>query len=81
MQAERRRPGLDWSLLETGSEECGFVLQIAVSLRNVCNPYLTLSIRAITHTLVKTHWQQKLVCGHDAVVNAMDLARQVRSKL
>lgn len=36
--------GADWLLLETGNEECGFVLQIAVSLRNARDPYLALFV-------------------------------------
>jgi hypothetical protein len=31
-------------LLETGNEECGFVLQIAVSLRNAFELYLALFV-------------------------------------
>jgi hypothetical protein len=34
-------------LLETGNEECGFVLQIAVSLRNACVLYLAVFVQAI----------------------------------
>jgi hypothetical protein len=39
--------GVDWLLLETGNEECGFVLQIAVSLRNACKLYLALFVRTM----------------------------------
>jgi hypothetical protein len=34
-------------LLETGNEECGFVLQIAVSLRNAFELYLALFVRTM----------------------------------
>jgi hypothetical protein len=34
-------------LLETGNEECGFVLQIAVSLRNACVLYLAVFVQVI----------------------------------
>jgi hypothetical protein len=39
--------GVDWLLLETGNEECGFVLQIAVSLRNAFELYLALFVRTM----------------------------------
>jgi hypothetical protein len=39
--------GADWLLLETGNEECGFVLQIAVSLRNAFELYLALFVRTM----------------------------------
>jgi hypothetical protein len=34
-------------LLETGNEECGFVLQIAVSLRNAFELYLALFVQTM----------------------------------
>jgi hypothetical protein len=39
--------GVDWLLLETGNEECGFVLQIAVSLRNAFELYLALFVQTM----------------------------------
>jgi hypothetical protein len=39
--------GVDWLLLETGNEECGFVLQIAVSLRNAFELCLALFVRTM----------------------------------
>jgi hypothetical protein len=48
--ASRNMPfwiGADGLLLETGNEECGFVLQIAVSLRNAFELYLALFVGAM----------------------------------
>ena len=39
--------GVDWLLLETRNEECGFVLQIAVSLRNAHGLYLALFVHVL----------------------------------
>jgi hypothetical protein len=44
--------GVDWLLPETGNEKCGFVLQIAVSLRNACTLYLALFVQALLMTML-----------------------------
>jgi hypothetical protein len=56
--------GADWLLLETGNEECGFVLQITVSLRNAFELYLALFVLTML-----THFPVSISIEIQSVIN------------